>query len=165
MRWRYEIIYTQVPTESQRRSQLCSRHPWQGQQSKRTPLRIFRQRSEDVRPWISKQNVGQEKVNIAILCQSISVCLFLSLFHTFRNLGLSLLQKEIYFCKQCVMVSSFLPYNPSFLWLYNTSLVTVWTAVFGITQVCASEEPSILNRPRSKYFIDFKMEGDGAGNF
>ena len=48
-----------------------------------TCLRTSRQDNKDVRPWIWNYNVGLEKVNIEVLCQSVSISsVSLSLSHT-----------------------------------------------------------------------------------
>ena len=77
MPWRYEIIYTQVPTDRHSVSQSVS---WAVKRFRERPagvtgspngpcLRTSRQGSWDLMPWIRIQKVGGEKVNIAVLHQ------------------------------------------------------------------------------------------------
>ena len=105
----YEIMYTRVHTSHGHLQSLTvslsvvqsrclendQRVPWEGGCQvvpAGTRLRTFRQVSKGVRSWIWNHNVGEEMVNIAVFCQSVSesfVSLSLSFTHTYRILDLS----------------------------------------------------------------------------
>ena len=127
-RKRYEIIYRQVvPTvrqsfmviqlesqPSQGRSR-AGRHPRGALAPGGAWLRTSRQGSKDARPWIWNDNLDEKKVNIAVLCQSVTkssvslcVCVCVCVSQTYRISDLSGINKVRYFCKECVTVLSFL---------------------------------------------------------
>ena len=111
MRRRYEIVYTQVPTElwSDTQSVTESSQRSQGGETiaySEHRLRSFPKRSRDVRPWIWNHSVAMKLwVNIAVrlqVCVSLSVSLTLQKFRPSREI-----KRRVYFYNQ--VLSSFIP--------------------------------------------------------
>ena len=76
----------------------------------RSRLRISRQESKDLRPGKWNHNVGKENVNIAVirlsLSVSLSVCLSVLHLRHFRLFRVT--KRDVYFCKESVIVLHFL---------------------------------------------------------